>query len=94
MIIFSAISETELLAGQICNELAEKERVFHVLSRFKKLPAGNPIVRIAGDFRRKYGLMIPDSIIAASAIATDSTLITRNIKDFEKIPKLKIQKPY
>jgi hypothetical protein len=40
--------------------------------------------------RRKYKIKLPDAIIAATALYTNSTLITRNIKDFSKIKDLNI----
>ncbi|MEM3126834.1 MAG: type II toxin-antitoxin system VapC family toxin [Candidatus Woesearchaeota archaeon] len=93
-IIFSSITEAELLAGKTCNDPEERERLFHVLAQFEKIPVDNPLVQTAGDMRRKYGLALPDAIIAASAVITDSTLITRNIKNFEIIKELKVKKPY
>lgn len=93
-ITFSAITEGELLCGNICNDNKEKEKVFHMLSQFEKIPVDNPLIQIAADIRRLYGLELPDAIIAASALVTDSVLITRNIKDFQKIDGLKIEKPY
>jgi len=39
---------------------------------------------------RKHKIKLPDAIIAATAIYTNSTLITRNIKDFSKIKELNI----
>ena len=94
VIIFSAITEAELLAGQICNDPNEKEKVSHLLSQFEKIPVGNPLVQIAGDIKRIYALQLPDAIIAASAYFTDSILVTRNVKDFEKVKEIKVQKPY
>ena len=93
-ITFSAITEGELLSGKICDDFNEREHVFHLLSQFEKIPVDNPLIQVAGDIRRTYGLELPDAIIAASAIVRDSVLITRNTKDFEKIKDLKIQKPY
>ena len=45
---------------------------------------------IRGDLRRK-GLLIgdPDILIAATAVYHDLTLLTRNKKDYERIPTLK-----
>ena len=93
-IMFSAITEGELLSGKVCNDVNEREYVFHLLSQFEKVPVDNPLIQVAGDIRRTYGLELPDAIIAASAIVTGSVLITRNTKDFEKVKDLKIQKPY
>ena len=93
-IIFSSITEAELLAGKICNDPIEREKVFHLLSQFEKIPADNPLVQIAGDFRRKYGVELPDALIAASAYLIDAPLVTRNKKDFERIPDIRVEKPY
>jgi len=93
-IVFSAISETELLSGKECNDPNDKERILHILSKFKKVAVDNPITIFAGDIRRIYGLEVPDAILAASAMSTGSILVTRNIKDFKNIKGLKIHKPY
>ena len=74
--------------------IKEREKVYHLLSMFEKIPVDNPLVQTAGEIRRIYGLDIPDALIAASALATDSILITRNIKDFGKVKELKVHKPY
>ncbi len=93
-ISFSAITEAELLSGNACNNPREMEKVIHLLAQFEKVPAGNPLVQVAGNLRRVYGLELPDAIIAASAIVTNSVLITRNIKDFKDVKELKFEKPY
>jgi len=41
--------------------------------------------------RKNHGLKIADSAIAATALFTGSTLLTRNVKDFKRVPELKIQ---
>jgi predicted nucleic acid-binding protein len=35
---------------------------------------------------------VPDSTIAATAMFTGSTLLTRNTRDFEKVPQLSLLK--
>ncbi len=48
--------------------------------------------RIRGELRRKGQLIgDPDILIAASAIHYDLILLTRNKKDYERIPTLKAQ---
>jgi predicted nucleic acid-binding protein len=49
------------------------------------------IADIAADIRRIYRLKTPDSVIAASAIYTNAMLITRNVRDFNKIEGLKLK---
>jgi tRNA(fMet)-specific endonuclease VapC len=49
--------------------------------------------RIRGELRAK-GLLIPDPdlYIAATALQHNLTLVTRNVKDYERIPNLKLSK--
>ncbi len=93
-VFFSAITETELLSGKECEDDKKKEGVLHVLALFNKVIVDNKVAQIAGDIRRKYNVLTPDAIIAATAFLTNSVLITRNIKDFEKIKGLQVKKPY
>lgn len=93
-IVFSSITEAELLAGTICNEPEEKKIILQLLSQFEKIPVDNPLVQVAGDIRRIYGTPLPDALIAATAIIHNTMLITRNLKDFEKVKELKTKKPY
>jgi predicted nucleic acid-binding protein len=46
------------------------------------------------EVRRNYGLKLPDAIIAATSIANNLTLLTRNLKDFEKVTSLQCVDPY
>jgi len=46
------------------------------------------------EIRKQYALKLPDAVIAATAIVNDLTLISRNIKDFEKINELQIFNPF
>lgn len=93
-IIFSAITESELLAGNICKNKNEEEKVLHFLSQFEKIPVDNPLVQIAAKYKRNFDIALPDAIIAASAFSNDAILVTRNIKDFSKIKEIIIDKPY
>ena len=41
-------------------------------------------------FAKSHGLLIPDAIIAATAIIHEIPLYTENIKDFKFIPNLEL----
>ena len=45
------------------------------------------------EIRKEYGLKLPDSIIAASALVYELVLLTRNMSDFNKISGLQIINP-
>src|SRR3989338_2518570 len=87
-IVFSAITEAELLSGKECLQAERKEKIFHFLAQFDKIPVDNPLVQIAADFRRNYKIELADALIAASAYMVAAPLITRNLDDFKKIKKI------
>lgn len=94
VILFSAITETELLAGQE-NMLPEKrELLLRFLYRWEKVPIGNPLAERAGDLSRLYSLSVPDAIIAATALQKGAVLLTKNIKDFKRVSALQVRSPY
>jgi len=92
--LFSAITETELIAGKSCNESDVKIMVLNMLNSITKIEVNNKIALKAGDLSRVYGTDLPDSIIAATAIVMKAELLTKNIKDFEKIKELRFRAPY
>ena len=69
----------------------ESNRIEAVLPLFSIFPLDSRIARKAAEIRRMYRLKIADSIIAATALFTNSTLLTRNIKDFKRISGLPVQ---
>ena len=86
----SAMSELELLSLPSLrhDEFVNISRFIH---RLVGVPVDSRIARIAGTIRRRTHIKAPDAAIAATAILTGTTLITRNVKDFERIPNLSIQ---
>ncbi len=46
------------------------------------------------EIRKNYAVKLPDAIIAATAMANNSILLTRNIEDFKKITALTCINPY
>ena len=93
-IIFSAITETELLIGKANDDAIKREKLLHFLHRWDKKVIDNPISLLAGDIGRKYAVAAPDSIIAATALINDAELITKNTRDFKKVPELRQRCPY
>ena len=93
-VLFSAITEAELLAGSANNEQKKREILLQFLSYWRKIHVTNPIAVLAGDLSREYKLLIPDAIIAASAIINKAELVTRNINDFKHVKELKVSSPY
>jgi hypothetical protein len=93
-VCFSAVTETELFAGTENEDPQRHEQLRHLLLRWTKLSLGNPVAAFAGDIRREHGLAFADAIIAATARAHNAELITRNTKDYRRVPELRIRAPY
>jgi len=52
------------------------------------------IVTTAIRIRREKSIKLPDAVIAATCLANNFTLVTRNQKDFKDINRLKIYNPF
>ena len=94
VVYFSAITETELLAGKECNVIEVRAKLLDFLSNFAKISVNNPIAGKAGDFRRLHEIKTADAIIAATAFFMKANLITRNDEDFKKIKEITLRVPY
>ena len=90
-IYVSAVTELELFA--FANLSRDEESLIEdLLTTVSVIPVDSRIARLAALMRRHYRVKVPDSIIAATAIFTGSTLLTRNTRDFRKISNLAIRK--
>ena len=86
-VYISTITELELFGYPNLTSF-ESEIIETILNTFSIIPVDSRIARIAGFIRRNYKVKAFDAAIAATALSTGSTLLTRNIKDFNKIPNL------
>lgn len=93
-VIFSAITEAELLAGKANEDNGKREKLLHFLHQWEKKVIDNQVSVLAGDLCRQYGLSIPDALIAATALLNHAELTTKNVKDFKKVPDLRLNIPY
>jgi predicted nucleic acid-binding protein len=91
LVYFSTISEAELFSFK---ELQEEDinKINNNLSTLNIISVDSKIARIAGFLRRMTKIKIADSIIAATALSTNSILLTRNARDFKGVPNLKVEK--
>jgi len=89
-VYISVLTELELFSHARLTE-ADEARLDAFLETVQILPLTSRIARMAGDIRRLYpGLKAFDSGIAATALFTHSTLITRNLRDFQNIGELSV----
>lgn len=88
----SAITKMELMIG--CRNKTEMRAVEQFIERFSLMQINETITGIAIDLLRHYrlshGLLIPDALIAATAISANASLATKNQKDFRFIADLNL----
>ena len=61
-----------------------------IFGEFYEVPIASDIIEEAIKIRRGVRIKTPDALIAASAIISNATLITRNTTDFKNIPTLQV----
>jgi len=88
-IFVSVVTELELLShpGLTEEDIAEMQQLLTSVVIF---PLESRLAQLAGALRRQYHLKTPDSIVAATALLTRTTLVTRNIRDFQGIDSLSL----
>jgi len=88
----SFIIDRVLLIG--CRNKTELRNIDHFLQRFHVIRLNEMICDVALDLLRQYrlshGLLIPDALIAATAIAMDLPLLTKNQSDYRFINGLQL----
>jgi predicted nucleic acid-binding protein len=83
LVYVSTITEVELFGYPDLSE-SEATTINSLLQTVSVIPLESQIARAAGYIRRAYQLKTPDSVIAATALFTGSTLLTRNVRDFKR----------
>jgi predicted nucleic acid-binding protein len=92
----SVISAMELIAG--CRNARELSQLRQFLQQIKVLPIDANISwrahELMNSFFLSHGLLIPDALIAATALELGLTLCTKNIRHFQMIEGLEVSRPY
>lgn len=86
---YSVLTRAELFAGQASDEGV----VQRLLSPLQEVDVGRAIAEEAGRIRRATRIALPDAVIAATSKILGLTLLTRNRRDFERVPGLKLRAP-
>ena len=89
----SVVTQMELFIG--CRNKTELLEVEKFLQRFQILPLNETISAVAVDLLRQYrlshGLLIPDALIAATALVFGVPFISKNQRDYRFIAGLNLQ---
>jgi len=88
----SVITQMELLVG--CRNKTELRSTERFLLRFQVLSLNELVCDTALELLRQYrlshGLMIPDALIAATAVVSDLPLASKNQRDYQFISGLQL----
>jgi toxin FitB len=88
-IFVSVVTELELLSHPGLTE-EDMTVIQQLLTSVVIFPLESRLAQLAGALRRQYHLKTPDSVVAATALLTHTTLVTRNIRDFQGIDGLSL----
>ena len=95
-VCISIISAMELVAG--CRNKAELAQTQQFLQPITVLPvsatASQTAYQLMESFFLSHGLLIPDALIAATALEHGLALHTKNTRHFGMIPALTVTQPY
>ena len=89
----SVISKIELLGFAFPTDDV-KIKTERLIAQCSIFPLNDEVVTKTIELRQQYRVKLPDSIIAATAIVHDFTLISRNDKDFSIIKELSYFNPF
>ncbi|MFB9842468.1 type II toxin-antitoxin system VapC family toxin [Mucilaginibacter ginsenosidivorans] len=90
--VVSVITQIEVLGF---NNPAEIETLLNgFIEDSLVIPLNDEIVRNTIEIRKKSKIKTPDAIIAATSIALNYTLVTRNTHDFKNLNSLKTTNPW
>jgi hypothetical protein len=83
----SVITRAELFIG------GDERRIRDYLDRLGEVPVDRDIAERAGRIRRITNLLLPDALIAATALERRLTLLTLNVTDFRRVTGLRVRSP-
>lgn len=89
LVSYSVVTRCELFAGVA----EEQDRVRALLAPFRELGVDRDVAELAGRLRRNTGVRTPDALIAATALVNRLLLVTRNRRDYEPVPRLRLRTP-
>jgi hypothetical protein len=88
-IFISIITKVEVLAYPEITP-GEEKTFLEMMKNMILIEFDDKLTNFVVNIRKKHKIKLPDAIIAATSLYTNSTLITRNIKDFSRIKELNI----
>jgi hypothetical protein len=95
-LFISVVSAMELIVG--CRnkvEVAKAEKLFSDFSMIQLSPAiSQKAYELVLTYSKRHGLLIPDALIAATALEGSFELVSDNVRDFKMIQGLDVTRPF
>ncbi|MBD2481452.1 type II toxin-antitoxin system VapC family toxin [Planktothrix sp. FACHB-1365] len=92
LLSISVVTEMELMVG--CRNKSEQQQLTVFLSSYGILKINESIsdqaIELLRQYRLSHGLLIPDALIAATAISFDIPLLTKNQSDYRFITEVNL----
>ena len=87
-VYFSLITIAEIFSG--LSAVKMERQINDIFSLGNIIELNTHIMKKAGGIRRETKISLIDAIISACALELNLPVATLNVKDFEKVPKLKL----
>ncbi len=81
---YSVVTLAELFAGSRVDEAVVRT----LLAPYESIGLDAAIAERAGRLRRQIGMHVADAVIAATTLEHGLALMTRNLRDFSRVPGL------
>lgn len=90
------MSRIEVLGFPGFGSLSEdrRHRLQEIVASMIELHLYEEVIQRAIALRQQRRMSLADAVIAATAVANDLPLVTRNVDDFQHIPELKLINPF
>lgn len=89
-IYFSLVTVAEIFSGLSAAQMEKQINDIFFSGHIINLDYN--LMRVAGEVRRNTDISLIDAIIAACALELDLPVATLNLKDFQKVPRLRLYK--
>lgn len=89
----STITKIEVLGWHKIN-IGEKIKIERFLNNANIFYINQTIEKTSIEIKQKYKIATPDTIIGATALENNFTIVTRNESDFIRMGKIKIYNPF
>lgn len=81
----SVVTRAELFAGS-----SAPDSVVQLLAPLREIPVDRDVAERAGRIRHEHGTRLPDALIAASAIQSGLSVMTRDVEGFDGIRQVRL----